>query len=87
MPVVLSLNDLIKFLFFFSCVSAVSASSGSIEMWASMITGLIVGLITSVISWSVQKYQPLWTSTGMHDITYIHGIPGILGAVTGKTSS
>lgn len=60
----------------------VSASSGSIELWASMIIGLIVGVISSVVSWSVQKYQPLWTSTGMHDITYIHGVPGILGAVT-----
>ena len=63
-----------------------SASSGSIELWASMIIGLIVGVISSVVSWSVQKYQPLWTSTGMHDITYIHGVPSILGAVTGKTS-
>ncbi|XP_022788411.1 ammonium transporter 1-like isoform X2 [Stylophora pistillata] len=60
----------------------VSASSGSIELWASMINGLILGLISSVVSWCVQKYQPLWTSTGVHDITYIHGVPGILGAVT-----
>ena len=72
--------------FFSCCVLGVSASSGSIELWASMIIGLIVGVISSVVSWSVQKYQPLWTSMGMHDITYIHGVPGILGAVTGKKS-
>lgn len=72
--------------FFSCCVLGVSASSGSIELWASMIIGLTVGVISSVVSWSVRKYQPLWTSTGMHDITYIHGVPGILGAVTGKTS-
>ncbi|XP_078346978.1 uncharacterized protein LOC144632254 isoform X3 [Oculina patagonica] len=59
----------------------VSASSGSVEMWASVIIGLVIGLISSVVSWSVQKYKPLWTSTGMHDITYVHGIPGILAAV------
>jgi len=64
----------------------VSASSGSMEVWASLIIGLVVGLISSLVSWSVQKYQPLWTSTEVHDITYTHGIPGILGAVAGKTS-
>ncbi|KAJ7376434.1 hypothetical protein OS493_034711 [Desmophyllum pertusum] len=59
----------------------VSACAGSVEVWASLIIGVVVGLTSSVVSWSVQKYQPLWTSTGMHDITYTHGIPGILGAV------
>lgn len=55
-------------------------------MWASLIIGLVVGLISSVVSWSIQKYQPLWTSTAAHDITYTHGVPGILGAVAGKTT-
>ena len=63
-----------------------SACSGSIEVWASLIIGLFIGLISSAVSWSVQKYQPSWTSTGRHDITYTHGIPGIVGAVTGTTS-
>ena len=71
---------------FIPCTSGVSASSGSIEMWASLIIGLVVGLISSVVSWSIQKYQPLWTSTAAHDITYTHGIPGVLGAVAGKTT-
>ena len=62
----------------------VSASSGSIEVWASLIIGLVVGLISSVVSWSIQKYRPLWTSTEVHDITYTHGVPGVLGAVAGK---
>lgn len=60
----------------------VSACSGSIEVWASLIIGLFIGSISSAVSWSVQKYQPSWTSTGRHDITYTHGIPGIVGAVT-----
>jgi len=63
-------------------VVGASACSGSIEVWASLIIGLIVGLTSSIVSWSVQKYQPLWTSTGTHDITYTHGVPGIIGAVT-----
>ena len=67
-------------------VVGVSACSGSIEVWASLIIGLLIGLISSVVSWSVQKYQPLWTSTGAHDITYTHGVPGILGAVAGRIS-
>jgi len=71
---------------FFPCTSGVSASSGSIEVWASLIIGLVVGLISSVVSWSIQKYQPLWTSTEVHDITYTHGVPGVLGAVAGKSS-
>jgi len=71
---------------FFTFTPGVSASSGSMEVWASLIIGLVVGLISSLVSWSVQKYQPLWTSTEVHDITYTHGIPGILGAVAGKTS-
>lgn len=70
------------FLSFFTI--AVSACSGSIDVWASLVIGVIIGLISSVISWSVKKCQPSWTSTGSHDVMYCHGIPGILGAVTGE---
>lgn len=60
----------------------ISACSGSIEVWASLICGFLVGLISSVILWLVQKWQLSWISSSSHDITYINGIPGIIGAVT-----
>lgn len=63
----------------------VSACSGSIDVWASLIIGVIVGSMSCVVSLSVKKYKPSWTtySSGRHDITYVHGVPGILAAVTG----
>ncbi|KAK2557231.1 Ammonium transporter 1 [Acropora cervicornis] len=60
----------------------ISACSGSIEVWASLICGFLIGLISSVILWLVQKWQLSWISSSSHDITYINGIPGIIGAVT-----
>ena len=41
--------------------------------------------MSCVVSLSVKKYKPSWTtySSGRHDITYVHGVPGILAAVTG----
>lgn len=62
----------------------VSACSGSIDVWASLIIGVIVGSMSCVVSLSVKKYKPSWTtySSGRHDITYVHGVPGILAAVT-----
>ncbi|XP_068675146.1 uncharacterized protein [Montipora foliosa] len=60
----------------------ISACSGSVDVWASLIAGLFTGLISSAILWSVQKQQPLWTSKGSLDITYVHGIPGIVGTIT-----
>ena len=68
----------------FHFVPGVSACSGFIAIWASLIIGTIIGLISSVISWWIQKNQQLWTSTGKHDVTYIHGVPGILGALAGR---
>ena len=49
-----------------------------------MICGFLIGLISSVILWLVQKWQLSWISSSSHDITYINGIPGIIGAVTGN---
>ena len=62
----------------------ISACSGSIEVWASLICGFLVGLISSVILWLVQKWPLSWISSSSQDITYINGIPGIIGAVTGN---
>ena len=38
--------------------------------------------MSCVVSLSVKKYKPSWTtySSGRHDITYVHGVPGILAA-------
>ena len=49
-----------------------------------MICGFLIGLISSVILWLVQKWQLSWISSSSHDITYINGIPGIIGAVAGN---
>ena len=74
-----------RFPLFFLFALGVSACSGSIDVWASLIIGVIVGSISCFVSLSVKKYKPSWTtySSGRHDIAYVHGVPGILAAVTG----
>lgn len=65
-----------------------SSSDLVIGPWASFGIGMLAGLLSTVGFAKVKKW--LWDNIGLHDtcgVNYLHGIPGLLGAIFGAISA
>lgn len=54
------------------------------QPWAALVSGTLSGVASSIVLSCARKYAPYWTNGSTVDLTYTHGIPGVLSALAGR---
>lgn len=69
-------------------VAVGSSSDLVVGPWASLLIGMVAGLVSTVGFARLKGY--LWNKIGLHDscgVLNLHGLPGIIGAIGGAISA
>lgn len=70
--------------FFILVVLGASSFSGYVETWCAFVIGCVVGILSCALLALVKKHSSVCVRENSVDISFIFGVPAILGSIAGR---